>query len=113
MNMARRTRRSSRDAIAFLHRRYVQGRPKVEAMLREARLNAAIAQEIYDLRTRAGLTQRQLAELVGTTHSVISRLESADYQGHSLTMLQRVSTALNCRLEVRFVPVRAKRRKIA
>ena len=49
------------------------------------------------------LTQKQLAELVGTTQSVIARLEDADYEGHSLSMLQRIAAAVNKRLEVRFV----------
>ena len=69
------------DAVEILHRRYVTGRPKQEAGLEEARLNAMIAQEIYDMRTKAGLTQKELADLVGTSHSVISRLEDADYEG--------------------------------
>ena len=75
-------------------------------------LNAEIAQQIYRLRTKAGMTQKRLAELVETTDSVISRLEDADYSGHSLKMLQRISAALNQRLEVHFVPLRG-RRKIA
>ena len=52
-----------------------------------------------------GMTQKQLAELVGTAHSVISRLEDADYQGHSLRMLLRISAPLHRRIEVRFVPL--------
>ncbi len=52
----------------------------------------------------AGLTQAKLAELVGTTQSVISRLEDADYEGHSLSMLQRVAEALHRRIDIRFVP---------
>jgi ribosome-binding protein aMBF1 (putative translation factor) len=103
--MASKKRRPTSDAVEILHRRYIAGRPDREASLEEARLNAAIAQDIYDLRTKAGLTQKQLAELVGTAHSVISRLEDADYEGHSLRMLQRISAALNRRVEVRFVPV--------
>jgi transcriptional regulator with XRE-family HTH domain len=54
------------------------------------------------VRNRAKLTQAQLAELIGTTQSVISRLEDADYEGHSLSMLQRIATALHTRLEIRF-----------
>ena len=64
---------------------------------------------VYRLRTKAHLTQKQLAERIGTTASVISRLESADYEGHSLSMLQRISAALNRRIEVRFVPLRTTR----
>jgi len=58
---------------------------------------------IYEARTRAKLSQRQLAELVGTRQPVIARLEDADYRGHSLSMLQRIARALNKRLDVRFV----------
>jgi len=108
--MTRKKRRATTDAVEILHRRYIAGRPDQEAALERARLNAAIAQEIYDLRTKAGLTQKQLAELVGTAHSVISRLEDADYGGHSLRMLQRISAALNRRVEVRFVPIVRSRR---
>ena len=65
--------------------------------------NAEIARKIYDLRKAAGLSQRALAELVGTTASVICRLEDADYEGHSLAMLQRIASAVNKRVEIRFV----------
>ena len=108
--MAKRRRRATTDAVEILHRRYIAGRPDQEEALESARLNAAIAQEIYDLRTKAGLTQKQLAELVGTAHSAISRLEDADYDGRSLRMLQRISSALNRRVEVRFVPLSRHRR---
>lgn len=63
-----------------------------------------IAQMIYDARTKAGFTQTQLAEKVGTTQSVISQLEDADYDGHSLSMLRRVAAALQSHVEVRIVP---------
>ncbi len=63
-----------------------------------------IAQMIYDARTNAGLTQTQLAEKVRTTQSVISQLEDADYDGHSLSMLRRVAAALQSHVEVRIVP---------
>jgi len=36
---------------------------------------------------------------------VIARLENADYEGHSLTMLQRIAIVLNQRIEINFVPV--------
>ena len=54
---------------------------------------------------QAGLTQQGLAELVGTTQAVILRLEDADYEGHSLSMLQRIATALNQKVEIRFSPL--------
>lgn len=63
-----------------------------------------IAESIHLLRTAAGLTQKELAELIGTAPSVISRLEDADYRGHSVAMLRRIATALDRRVEIRFVP---------
>ena len=63
------------------------------------------------LRLRAGLTQRQLAKLVGTTASATCRLEDAEYAGHSLAMLNRIASALKQRVEIRFVPI-AKGKKL-
>jgi len=111
--MARRKLRPTSDAVEILRRRYIAGRPDQEAALDAARLCSTIAQEIYDLRRAAGLTQKELAERVGTSHSVISRLEASDYQGHSLRMLQRICVALGRRLEVRFVHAAPRRRKSA
>ncbi len=101
-------RESTTDAVEILHRRYFEGKPKMLALLEEERANAEIARKIYELRTKAGLSQRALAKLVGTTASVICRLEDADYEGHSFSMLRRIAAALNRRVEIRFVPQRGK-----
>lgn len=61
----------------------------------QASFNAHVAQLIYDARTEAGLSQAELAALIGTTQSVISRLEDADYEGHSLSILNKIAQALN------------------
>ena len=94
------------DAMEVLHRRFYEGKPGRLKSLEEARANEEIARKICGLRTAAGLTQTQLAKLIGTTASVICRLEDADYKGHSLVMLRRIGAALNQRLEIRFVPIR-------
>jgi transcriptional regulator with XRE-family HTH domain len=70
----------------------------------DGQTNADIAKAILEMRSQAGLSQRALARLVGTTASVICRLEDANYDGHSLAMLKRVAVALNHRVEVRFLP---------
>jgi transcriptional regulator with XRE-family HTH domain len=70
----------------------------------DARINLEVGQMIYDARVGAGLSQRQLAKLIGSKQPVIARLEDAGYEGHSLTMLQRIAEVLQQRLEVRFVP---------
>jgi len=94
------------DAVEVLHRRFYEGKPSRLKNLEEARANEEIARKIRGLRTAAGLTQTQLAKLIGTTASVICRLEDADYEGHSLAMLRRIGGALNQRVEILFVPVR-------
>jgi ribosome-binding protein aMBF1 (putative translation factor) len=93
-------------ALQFVYDQYIKGDPEREASFENEVLNAKIAREIYDLRTKAGLSQRQLAKIVGTTASVICRLEDADYEGHSLSMLQRIAAALDSRVEIRIVPLR-------
>ena len=62
----------------------------------------ALGQLIYDLRTEAGFSQRQLAERMGTTQSVISRLEEGGGAKNRLDTLARVATALNRHLVVSF-----------
>jgi len=89
-----------KDAAEILRRRYVGDDPEKKIALETERVNAEVARLIYDLRTDAGLSQQELAEVVGTTQSVISRLEDADYEGHSLSMLNRIARALNQKLAV-------------
>lgn len=91
------------DAMEILHRRYYQGRPDRLKELEEARAEDQLARKIHELREESGLTQARLAKMVGTTESVISRLEDSDYKGHSLSMLRRIADALGKRVEIRFV----------
>jgi ribosome-binding protein aMBF1 (putative translation factor) len=56
---------------------------------------------VREMREDAGLTQTELAKKVGTTQSVIARLEDAEYAGHSLTMLERVAAACGVALKLR------------
>lgn len=95
-------RKKTSDALEIIARD-VGDDPDFRRMVEEEKLNAHVARLIYEARTRAGLTQKQLAQLAGTTQPVIARLEDADYEGHSLTMLRRIAEALNRRVDVRFV----------
>ena len=102
-------KKSSTNAVDILHKRFFEGKPDMLELLERERENAKIARTIYELRTNAGLSQRELAARVGTSASAICRLEDADYEGHSLSMLQRIGAALNQRVEVKFVPIKAAR----
>jgi ribosome-binding protein aMBF1 (putative translation factor) len=94
------------NASAYLYRRYIAGDTERELAYEEQVVNAEIARKIYDLRSKAGLSQRDLAKKVGTSASAICRLEDADYEGHSLLMLKRIAEALQKRVEIRFVPAK-------
>jgi ribosome-binding protein aMBF1 (putative translation factor) len=110
-------RRFGSDTLQYFWDRYVGDDPERISEYEQLGADIEIAQLIYDMRTDAGLTQRQLAKKVGTTASVICRLEDADYEGHSLAMLRRIAEALGKRIEIRFVPAakpkRPKARKVA
>ena len=97
---------STSDAVDILHRRYVRGDAKKLAQLEAIRADNAVARKIYDLRMKARLSQRELAKMIGTSASAICRLEDADYEGHSLAMLNRIAAALDRRVEIRFVALR-------
>jgi transcriptional regulator with XRE-family HTH domain len=76
---------------------YTEERAKKSARYRRAfasqvrRIDLAIL--VLEMREQAGLSQEELAERVGTTQSVIARLEDAEYKGQSLRMLERIAAA--------------------
>jgi len=63
-----------------------------------------VALQISALREKAGLSEKDLAKLLGTSQQQISRLESPGYEGHSMTMLRRVARVLGVRVRVVFEP---------
>ena len=74
----------------------------------------ALGQLIYDLHTEAGLSQRELAARMGTTQSVISRMEEGGGARNRIDTLARVATALNRHLVVSFpekLPAKLKERR--
>ena len=98
-------RTKTRNALELIARDTSKVR-NYKRLLEEERFNAQVARIIYEARTSAGLTQRQLAGLVKTTQPVIARLEDADYEGHSLKMLRRIAEALDRQVELRLLPRR-------
>jgi len=82
---------------------FVGDDPVRRAQSDKALEDAIIGHLIYNARISAGLTQKQLAVLARTDQAVISRLEDADYRGHSVNMLRRVAAALGKRIDIRLV----------
>ncbi len=77
---------------------------ELRSAIEEETVNSRVASLLYTARSEAGLSQKELARLIGSKQSVIARLESADYEGHSLSMLIRIAEALNNRLVINLVP---------
>jgi DNA-binding XRE family transcriptional regulator len=94
------------EALQHIYDTFIGSDPEQVAAYEQDLIGIEVAKRIFDLRTKAGLTQRELAKKVGTTASAICRLEDADYEGHSLSMMKRIAAALDKRVEIRFVSIR-------
>lgn len=76
--------------------------PKLATRIEDESFNADIAAKVFALRERAQLTQTQLANKIGSKQSVISRIESSDYEGHSLDLLRRIARAVGQKVRIEF-----------
>lgn len=96
------------DKTNFDH--YLEQRLKDPAFRR--RFEAAnrawdIALQLAELRRARGLTQQQVADLLGTKQQAIARLEDPAYSGHSLSMVRKYVEALGATLDVTVIPAEA------
>ena len=104
----RRNSKRVTDAVEIMDRTY-GGNSEWDRLVAEEELNASVGQLVHDLRVEAGLSLAKLAEMVGTSQSIISRVENADYEGSALEILSRVCFALHRKIGVK----RTKRGPIA
>jgi predicted transcriptional regulator len=74
--------------------------PKVRKAYDALEGEFALAKEIIELRIRKKLTQKQLAQQIGTSQPAIARIESGSYQNVSLSFLRRVADALGAVPEI-------------
>ena len=88
--------------FADLIRKELAADPELAAVAMEESFNTNIAQQVYDARMEANLTQQQLADRCATRQSVISRIEDADYYGHSVALLKRIASALGKSVHIEF-----------
>jgi DNA-binding XRE family transcriptional regulator len=89
------------DHKAFLERAHA--RKGFSSAYDALELEYQVVDQLLKARTRAGLTQDAVAEIMGTTKSAISRLEAAGKHGPSLKTLKRYAHAVGCRLQVKLV----------
>ena len=93
------------NALEILKRRAKRD-PELQRLYEEEKVNYQVALLIRKVREDLGLTQDELAKRIGTTQSVISRLEDADYKGHSLSILKRIASALKRRIVIKMDPIK-------
>ncbi len=72
-----------------------------------------VAEEIIRARSRAHMTQAELARKVGTKAPAISRLESPGYGKASIATLRKIAHVLGCELQVRLVPRKDEKKRSA
>ena len=99
--------RKTSDAVEILMN-IIRDDPEAQQMVREAEWQCMAAQMVYDTRTQAGLSQKELAERAGVEADVIAQIEDADYEEPIMPILQRIAENLHCRLELHLVPDREK-----
>jgi DNA-binding XRE family transcriptional regulator len=92
----------SHDHEAFLKK--ALKRKKFRNAYEDLKEEYALAREMLGARSRFGLTQEAVAELMGTTKSAVSRLEAVAKHAPSLTTLKKYAQAVGCRLEIRLIP---------
>jgi ribosome-binding protein aMBF1 (putative translation factor) len=79
---------------------HLERSPRYRAAYQRTIQQIDLALLVREMRDEAGWTQTELAKRVGTTQSVIARLEDAEYAGHSLSMLERIAMACGVSLKL-------------
>ena len=97
-------------ALEYLSPAFFERNPRRLAQLEELRSSKEIARAIYDLRSGAGFSQRELARAAGVTPRTIERLEADEYPRHSLGMLRRIAAALGKKVELKIVAAKGEPR---
>jgi ribosome-binding protein aMBF1 (putative translation factor) len=87
------------------HREFIEARARKSAAYRKTLARTLhqidLALLVQEMREDAGFTQTELAKKIGTTQSVIARLEDAEYAGHSLRTLERIAKVCGIALKLR------------
>jgi ribosome-binding protein aMBF1 (putative translation factor) len=91
---------SKRKTWSEVRRRRIE-KPAVRASYEKARLAYELGRQVRELRQSHGLSQRELAERMHTTQSVIARLEAGGSKP-SISTLERVAKALGASIDIRF-----------
>jgi DNA-binding XRE family transcriptional regulator len=90
--------------------------PELKNAYDELEEEYTLLRQLISARHKAGKTQAEVAELMGTKTSAVGRIESRlFYKKHSPTLatLQKYAHALGFKIEFNFVPETISRRKVS
>jgi len=79
--------------------------PKIKAEYDRLQPEFALIEAVLKARKEKGLTQKKIAERIGTKQSVISRLEKGR-ANPTVSFLKKLASALHTQLEIRFAPIK-------
>jgi len=77
--------------------------PDFKKHYQEERQALKLAMKIVELRDQKGLSQQELAKLMGTSQQAISRIESGEYEGFTLKTLEKIAGSTGMRVKIEFV----------
>ena len=77
--------------------------PVFKAYYQEERQALKLAITIAKLREKKGLSQQQMAKLMGTSQQAVSRIESGEYEGFTLKTLEKIAGSTGMRVKIEFV----------
>ena len=93
--------------VAHDHEEFLRESKKDEEFRKEYEALApayTLIRQLLLARQHSGLTQKPIAQKIGTTKSAVSRLESGGKHISSITTLRKYSEAVGCELEIKLVP---------
>lgn len=85
----------SSDAHQWMYDRYIKDDPEAQASLKEIKVRADLAGQVYDIRTRLHMTREELAEFSGLTAGTIEDLEESDYDGDWDQAIKKVNAGFH------------------
>ncbi len=89
------------DMAAYIAARS-KAEPEFKIAAEEARERHNISRKLAKLREASGLSQREVAEKLHTSQAAISRIEHADYEGHTISTLKRYLRAVGASMSISF-----------
>jgi len=108
--MTKASKKQPAAALQYLDPAFFEHSPKHKAALEETRSSQEIARAVYDLRTRAGISAKELARAAGLSPRALEKLESGESPRQSLSQLRQVAAALGKKVELKIVAAKGKSR---